>query len=86
MHPEGFGNLSSAKVRSSVRAMVTLLYRNIPLPENPLSDIPPVKLDRNRELYERYKAGERVADLAREYGISVRRTNRLIKRFATKGY
>jgi hypothetical protein len=66
--------------------MVTLLYRNMPLPEYPLSDIRPIKLDRNRELYGCYQSGEHVVNLVREFGISVRRANRLIKRFETKGW
>jgi Mor family transcriptional regulator len=40
----------------------------------------PTKTERNDTIYERYMAGERAVDLAREYGISVRRINRLILR------
>jgi Mor family transcriptional regulator len=40
----------------------------------------PTKAERNNSIYERYMAGERAVDFAREYGISVRRINRLILR------
>jgi transposase len=31
-------------------------------------------------------AGERAVDLAKEFGVSVRRINKLIRRFQAKGY
>ncbi len=51
----------------------------------PASDIPPLKADRNQEIVRRYLAGERAVDLAEEYGISVRRVNRLIRRYLDRG-
>jgi Mor family transcriptional regulator len=42
--------------------------------------IPP-KTQRNQEIVQRYLAGERAVDLAAEYRISVRRVNRLIRRY-----
>jgi Mor family transcriptional regulator len=47
----------------------------------PVSDLIPEKEWRNQEILRRYLDGERSADLAREFGISVRRVNRLIRRY-----
>jgi Mor family transcriptional regulator len=56
------------------------LYKDQPLLEKPVSDIPPLKESRNQEIYDRYMAGERAVDLAKEFGVSVRRINKLIRR------
>ena len=45
--------------------------------------IPP-KTQRNLEILRRYQAGERAFDLAIDYGTSVRRVNRLIRKFESK--
>ena len=45
--------------------------------------IPP-KTTRNEDFVQRYLAGERTVDLADEFGISVRRVNRIIRRFQDK--
>ena len=42
--------------------------------------IPP-KTKRNEEIIRRYMAGERAVDLADEFEISVRRVNRIVRRF-----
>ena len=46
----------------------------------PVSDKRPTKTDRNQEIYDRYSPRERAANLAQEFGVSVRRINRLINR------
>jgi len=59
----------------------SLLY---PLPRDsalPASAKIPHSIDRNREIYSRYLAGERTQKLANEFGISVRRVNWLVNRF-----
>jgi DNA-directed RNA polymerase specialized sigma24 family protein len=68
-----------------VAIILRLLYKNQPLPAKPVSDIPPLKADRNQEIVQRYFAGERAVDLAEEFGISVRRVNRLIRRYLDHG-
>jgi Helix-turn-helix domain len=83
--PEGFGNISSATPSQAVAIILRLLYKDQTLPTKPVSDIPPLKADRNREIYDRYLAGERAIDLAREFGISVRRINRIIRRYLNRG-
>jgi len=37
------------------------------------------------EIVQRYLAGERAVDLAQEFGISVRRVNRLVRRYQNRG-
>jgi Mor family transcriptional regulator len=59
---------------------VQTLYKGMPLPTNPASSTIPSKTERNNMIYERYMAGEKAVDLASEYGVSVRRINRLILR------
>ena len=83
--PEGFGNISSATSSQAVAFILRLLYRNEPLPTKPVCDIPPLKEDRNQEIYDRYMSGERAVELAKEFGISVRRVNRLIRRYLDHG-
>jgi hypothetical protein len=59
----------------------SLLY---PLPRIsalPVSAQIPPNVDRNREIYNRYLAGERAQKLADEFGISVQRVNWLVNRF-----
>ena len=53
--------------------------------ETPVSDMIPEKEWRNKEIVRRYLAGERAVDLAKEFGISVRRVNRLIRRYVDRG-
>jgi Mor family transcriptional regulator len=56
------------------------LYKDLTLPERPLSEIPPLNESRNQASYDRYMAGERAVDLAKEFGVSVRRINKLFRR------
>jgi Mor family transcriptional regulator len=49
------------------------------LPSEPLTDYSPTKEDRNAEIYQRYLAGERAVDLAREYGMSLQRIYKIIR-------
>jgi Mor family transcriptional regulator len=63
-----------------VAIILRLLYKDQPVSARPVSDIPPLKADRNQEIYDRYMAGERAVDLAGEFGVSVRRINKIIRR------
>jgi hypothetical protein len=83
--PGGFGNISSATPSRAVAVILQLLYEDRPLPTKPISDSPPLKADRNHEIVRRYLAGERAVDLAKEFGVSVRRVNRLIRRYLDRG-
>lgn len=78
MLPEGFGGRPPTLRSSAAAIVLRLLYKDQPLPKSPVSDTP-LKVDRNQEIYNRYMAGERAVDLAKEFGISVRRINKLIR-------
>ncbi len=64
----------------AVRRVLAQLYRGIEEAIAPVTDMIPEKEGRNQEIIRRYLAGERAVDLAWEFGISVRRVNRLIRR------
>ncbi len=49
------------------------------LPSDAISDYTPTKEARNAEIYQRYLAGERGVDLAREYGMSLQRIYKIIR-------
>jgi Mor family transcriptional regulator len=69
----------------AVRQVLLQLYRGMIEADTPVSDLIPEKEQRNREIYHRYMVGERAVNLAREFGISVRRVNRLIRRYLNRG-
>ncbi len=69
----------------AVRRMLAELYRGIAEATAPVIDMIPEKEWRSQEIVKRYLAGERAVDLAREFGISVRRANRLIRRYLERG-
>jgi Mor family transcriptional regulator len=85
MLPEGFGNISSASMSHAVRKVLAQLYRGMTELDVQVNDMIPEKDQRNQEIFARYMAGERAVDLAREFGISVRRVNRLIRRYLYRG-
>ncbi len=69
----------------AVQRVLAQLYRGVAESITPVSDMIPEKEWRNQEIFRRSMAGERTADLAREFGISVRRVNRLIRRYLNRG-
>lgn len=85
MLPEGLENISSASTSLAVQRVLVELYRGMIETETPVSDMIPEKEWRNQEIVRRYLAGERAVDLAEEFGISVRRVNRLIRRYLDRG-
>ncbi len=82
---EGFGNISSASMSLAVQRVLAQLYSGMIEAETPVRDMIPEKEWRNQEIVRRYLAGERAVDLAKEFGISVRRVNRLIRRYLDRG-
>jgi hypothetical protein len=86
MLPEGFESISSASTSLAVQRVLAQFYRGMIEAETPVSDMIPEKDERNQEIVRRYLAGERAFDLAREFGISVRRVNRLIRRYLDRGH
>ena len=71
--PEGFEDSSSASIEKAVRRVLAQLYCGMIESDVPVSDMIPEKDQRNQEIFARYTARERAIDLAREFGISVRR-------------
>ena len=65
----------------AVAVVLRIMYGDKPAPVKPASSMIPPKIQRNQEIIQRYLAGERAIDLAEEYGISVRRVNKLIRRY-----
>ena len=69
----------------AVVVVLRLLYADKPASDKPASSMIPPKTERNQEIVQRYLAGERAVDLAREFGISVRRVNKPIRRHLNRG-
>ena len=69
----------------AVRSVLAQLYLGLIEMDSPVSDMIPEKDVRNQAIYHRYLAGERAVDLASEFEISVRRVNKLIRRYLTRG-
>jgi hypothetical protein len=69
----------------AVATVLWIMYGDQPKPDKPASSMIPTKIQRNQEIVRRYLAGERAADLAKEFGISIRRVNRLIHRYLNRG-
>ena len=63
-----------------VLALLSLLYGEAPASGQPITRIIPAKVDRDFEIYQRYQAGGRVADLAEAFGVSVQRIYVVIRR------
>jgi Mor transcription activator family protein len=80
MTPEGFETSSSAYIEWAVQRMLARLYAKKEPLTQPVTDLIPLKEDRNAEIYQRFLAGERAVDLAKEYGISLQRIYVLIRR------
>jgi len=64
----------------AVAIVLWMMYGDRQNPTKPASSMIPPKVERNQEIVRRYLAGKRAVDLAEEFGISVHRVNRLIRR------
>jgi Mor family transcriptional regulator len=84
-HPAGLETISSASMSQAIRRVLAQLYRGMIEADAPMSDMIPEKDARNQAIYHRYLAGERAVDLANEFEISVRRVNKLIRRYLNRG-
>ncbi len=85
MLPEGYETTSRDSMGLAMEIVLWIMYAYMPKPTRPASSMIPAKTQRNREIIRRYMAGERAIDLAQEFGISVRRVNRLIRRYLDRG-
>lgn len=70
----------------AVQRVLEQLYSGMSEAAAPVRDMIPEKEWRNQEIVRRYLAGERAVNLAKEFGISVRRVNRLIRRYIDRGH
>ncbi len=84
MHPEGYETISRDSLFRIVERVLVAFYQNRPLPTKPASSLIPEKRNRNLEIVQRFLAGERAVDLAQEFGISVVRVNRLVRRYQSR--
>ena len=84
--PEGYEPTSRDSMGLAVATALWIMYGDQQKPEKPASSVIPPKTQRNQEIVRRYLAGERAADLAKEFGVSVRRVNRLIRRHLDRGH
>jgi len=80
-HPEGFQTTLRDSLELAFFIFGWLLYPFPVVSDSLITDAIPSKADRNELIYIRYLAGERAAYLAQEFGVSVRRINKLIWRF-----
>ncbi|SRR5258708_17266715 len=74
----GFHDIASYGSNEAVGCTLAQLYRDIPLPKEPLSSKVEEKSERNAEIHRRYEAGESIMDLAREYGLSFQRISEIV--------
>ncbi len=82
---EGYKPTSREPMGLAVAMVLWIMYGDRPKHNKPTSSIIPPKTQRNQEIVQRYLAGERAVDLAKEFRISVRRVNRLIRRDLDRG-
>jgi len=54
------------------------LYKDTPLPQEPISHKTPKKSERNQVIRERYNNGETIADIARDYKLSEQRIHQIV--------
>ena len=59
--------------------IAALLYVELPLPPEPVSDKTPTKAEQNRQIRQRFANGETVQHLAQVYGISEQRVHQILQ-------
>jgi len=84
LHPGGYRSVSRDSSTLAIEYILWVYWTENPAPRAPASSMIPPKTQRNLEILRRYQAGERAFDLAIDYGTSVRRVNRLIRKFESK--
>ncbi len=72
------GAISGASPKTAAQRLLRLLYRE-PKPESPQGKDQAIRDVRNEEIRRRYEAGERVVDLAQEYGMTVQGIYRILR-------
>ena len=77
---EGFQTISRDYMGFTVAVILLALNGSVLTTSIRVTSSIPAKTERNQEIIQCYLAGERALDLAQEFGISVRRVNKLIVR------
>jgi len=80
--PTGVGAAPLPSLNSAIQHVIDLLYWNIPLAEVPLIDKHMSLSERNRQICERYSAGETLEEIAQDFGLSHQRVHQIIRRWA----
>jgi len=78
MPPQGFHPISCSTPSRGSRYIIVVLYLGIPRHLLPKNDQTPRRIERNELIRQRYAAGESVAALADEFGISVQRLYQIL--------
>jgi hypothetical protein len=77
--PEGFEAISGASPQTAAQRLLQLLYPN-EISEKPQKKDENSRDTRNEDIRQRYRAGERVVDLAQEYGMTIQGIYRILRR------
>ena len=75
---EDFGAISGASSKTAAQRLLRLLYPN-PKPKSPKKKDEANRDLRNGEIRRRYEAGERVVDLAQEYGMTIQAIYKILR-------
>lgn len=79
--PTGVGTAPLPSLNSAIQHVLELLYADMPLPEIPPTDKHVPLLERNRQICERYVAGETLEEIAQDLGLSYQRVHQIIRRW-----
>ena len=69
--PTGFQDASLLALDSAIRSVLERLYRDIPLPDQPVTNKHVSKAERNAGIRARYAAGETLQEIAGKFGDSI---------------
>jgi DNA-binding NarL/FixJ family response regulator len=79
--PTGVGATPVPSLNVAIHWLLDRLYEGIPLPETPVTDKHVPLSERNRQICERYAAGETLEDIARDLDLSHQRVHQIIQRW-----
>jgi DNA-binding NarL/FixJ family response regulator len=81
MAPNPVGATALHSVEKAAQEVLKRLYGSNPPPEQPVSNFRIAKTDRNQQIIERYEGGDTLAEIARDFNISVNRVHQIFKRW-----
>ncbi|MEO1644275.1 MAG: sigma factor-like helix-turn-helix DNA-binding protein [Chloroflexota bacterium] len=79
----GFDTIAVQRLHEYCKYLVSLHYKHQEPAEQPVTDGTPAKTSRNRLIYERYRAGESLSELATVFGVSSQRIHQIVKQSNT---